>query len=234
MAHYRVWISFCALSIVGVTACNSAEPFAPEPGYKSLFNGTDLTGWRYGKEPMNGRTETPNKRFMVIDGAIVAAEGKGISDLTTIADFNGNFELKLEFRAAPKADSGVYVRGPQLQVRDFIRRNEQPGLKSVFKNDDWNELHITVGSAANLTIMRPIGKSDSLELMVKNGKASAKLNGQELSEKEISMSAGVTAICRLNGVQFDPNYKPGAKGGIGLQAETGKFEFRRIRVKEMQ
>ena len=25
-----------------------------------------------------------------------------------------------------------------------------------------------------------------------------------------------------------------AKGGIGLQAESGKFEFRRIRIKEMK
>jgi hypothetical protein len=25
-----------------------------------------------------------------------------------------------------------------------------------------------------------------------------------------------------------------AKGGIGLQAESGKFEFRRIRIKELE
>ena len=55
-----------------------------EPGFKSLFNGKDLTGWRYpGKTgmPMDGKTETPDSRVEVKDGAIVMKEkdssGKG-------------------------------------------------------------------------------------------------------------------------------------------------------------
>ncbi len=39
-------------------------------------------------------------------------------------------------------------------------------------------------------------------------------------------------VCKCNGEAFDPNLKPGTKGPIGLQSETGKFEFRRIRIKE--
>lgn len=172
----------------------AADDFKIEDGYHSLFNGKDLTGWLYhgarGHE-MDGKTETPDKRVSVEKGVIVMhakdSKGKGgIRDLYTGKKFNNDFHLKLEFRAAPKADSGVYIRGPQLQVRDFIRRGEQKHMKK-FKNDDWNELEITV--------------------------------------------TGTQAVCRVNGEPLRKMKVP-AQGGIGLQAESGKFEFRRIRIKE--
>src|SRR5207248_629988 len=72
--------------------------------------------------------------------------------LYTVRTFNKDFHLKLQFRASLKSDSGVYLRGPQLQVRDFIRRGEQKQLKK-FKNDDWNELDITVRGGRLLTVV---------------------------------------------------------------------------------
>jgi hypothetical protein len=172
----------------------SADDFKIEDGYTSLFNSKDLTGWRYpgakGRD-MDGRTETPDQRISVANGVIIMNEkdnqGKGgIRDLYTSKSYDKDFHLKLEFRAAVKADSGVYIRGKQLQVRDFIRRGEQKQMKK-FRNDDWNELEITV--------------------------------------------TGTEAVCRVNGEPLVTMKVP-AKGGIGLQAETGKFEFRRIRIKE--
>jgi hypothetical protein len=166
-----------------------------EEGYTSLFNGKDLTGWQYLGKPLDGKTATPDDRIEVKNGVIVMnakdAKGRGgIKDLYTVKPFNKDFHLKLEFRASLKSDSGVYIRGPQLQVRDFIRRGEQKKLKK-FKNDDWNELDITV----------------------KGGTATCLCNGEPLSPKVMKVP------------------KKSSKG-IGLQAESGKFEFRNIRIKE--
>src|SRR6202022_2692340 len=97
--------------------------------------------------------------------------------------FNTEFNRKREFRASLKSDSGVYVRGPQLQVRDFIRRNEMKHLKK-FKNDDWNELAITV----------------------KNGKPVADLNGKSVDISKIEVSVGAVAKCLCNG-EFMENMK---------------------------
>ena len=191
------WLGFGMLSAMLALLAESGwadEEFKIEDGYTSLFNGKDLSGWRYpgakGRD-MDGQTETPDKRVAVENGVIVMNEkdskGKGgIRDLYTSKTFDKDFHLKLEFRAAAKADSGVYIRGPQLQVRDFIRRGEQKHMKK-FKNDDWNELDIAV--------------------------------------------TGTEAICRVNGERLATMKVP-AKGGIGLQAESGKFEFRRVRIKE--
>jgi hypothetical protein len=191
---YRI-IGMCLA--VMLTAAARADDFKVEDGYTSLFNGKDLTGWKYpgmkGKA-LDGKTETPDGRIEVKDGVILVNEkdsaGKGgIKDLYTAEDFARDFHLKLEFRASLKSDSGVYLRGPQLQVRDFIRRGEKKDLASVFKNDDWNELDITV--------------------------------------------KGKEATCLLNGKKLEIMKNLPAKGGIGLQAETGKFEFRRVRVKTL-
>lgn len=177
-------VTFFALA----STCQAQDAFKPDPGYRSLFNGKDLTGWVYkgSKENLAGKTETADKRFHVKDGAIVCDLGKGIKDLYTAESFDQDFVLKMEYRAGLKADSGVYIRGPQLQIRDFARRGEQKQLKN-FKNDDWNLLVITV--------------------------------------------KGTVSTATLNGEAITPAMmKVPAKGGIGLQAESGKFEYRHIQI----
>jgi hypothetical protein len=161
-----------------------------EEGFTQLFNGKDLTGWVYNGqkgESMDGKTETPDKRFEVKDGIIVANIGKGIRDLYTKQQYNKDFVFKCEFRAAPKADSGVYIRGNQLQVRDYPTVGPYKNLKK-FKDGDWNLLEIIV--------------------------------------------TGNSAECKCNGEVLEKAFKIPAKGAMGLQAETGKFEFRNVRIKE--
>lgn len=207
-----------------------------EPGYTSLFNGKDLTGWRYYKEKLDGKTETADKRFTVENGIIVANEGKGIKDLFTVQDFPTDFNLKMEFRASLKSDSGVYIRssGDQLQVRDYIRRKERAQLKK-FKNDDWNELDITVKGGKVITNVngKALTAKDTLQLTVKDGKPTAVLNGSPVEVSNVLLSVLAVAKCYCNGEFLEDMPVKQKTGGIGLQAETGKFEFRRIRVKEL-
>ena len=95
--------------------------FKPDPGFISLTNGKDLTGWRYKPdETFDGRTESSDGRYTARDGMIVvndydAARGPHLRQLWTTAEFSGNFILTLEFRAAVNADSGIFIREPQLQ-----------------------------------------------------------------------------------------------------------------------
>ncbi|MBI2806980.1 MAG: ThuA domain-containing protein [Planctomycetes bacterium] len=177
------------LSLFVITSPVMAQDgFKPDKGYKSLFNGKDLTGWFLkGKEKddLTGKTATSNKRFTVEGGVIVVNPGGG-GGLYTVENFNSDFHLRLEFRAAPRADSGVFIRGPQLQVRDYPTVGPYRNLKD-FKKGGWNVLDITV--------------------------------------------TGKTALCKCNGEVIETKAKAGAKGGIGLQAESGKFEYRHIQIK---
>ena len=70
-------------------------------------------------------------------------EYRKIQQLWTTREFSENFVLKLEFRATPNADSGVYVRGPQLQCRDYLVAGPYKELKQ-YRPQEWNEIVVTV------------------------------------------------------------------------------------------
>ena len=232
-------VAVLAASIVPTTR---ADDFTPEEGFVSLFNGKDLTGWFYkgSKEKLEGKTSTGDGRIVVEHGTIVMKEkddkGRGgIKDLTTIETYAKSFHLKLEFQASLKSDSGVYVRGPQLQVRDFIRRNEQKHLKK-FVNDGWNTLDIIVRDNQVITTVnnKLVGPKDELSVRIKNGEATATLNGKVIDAKNVQVRKASVAECLCNGEPLEVMLNIPAKGGIGLQAETGAFAFRRVRVKELE
>ncbi len=131
----------------------SPEPFELEPGFRSLYNGRDLTGWALLQpktmaviESCDGKTQSSDGRYVALHDRIVVttpAEGRRVQQLWTHEQFPGNFVLRLEFRATPYADSGVFIRKPQLQCRDY-------GLAGPFKDlqkyrpQEWNEMEVTV------------------------------------------------------------------------------------------
>ncbi|MFO0876442.1 MAG: DUF1080 domain-containing protein [Gemmataceae bacterium] len=236
----RRGLAMGVMVLLAVAGARAEDDFKVEDGFVSLFNGKDLTGWRYkgSKENLEGKTETPDKRIAVENGVIVMREkdqaGKGgIKDLYTVKEFPRGFHLKVEFRAGPRADSGVYVRGPQLQVRDYLRRNEKKHLKE-FKTDGWNTLDIVVRNDVVTTLVngQALGEKDEFSLAFKDGKLKAALNGKVVDPKSVQVRRGPIAECRCNGEALEVMTNIPGTGGIGLQAESGKFEFRRVRVKE--
>src|SRR5947208_8089224 len=143
-----------AVLLLLVTAIPSFadEAKADAKGAIELFNGKDLTGWGYKSgERFDGKAESDDKRFSAKDGVIVVNPGKGIKQLWTTKEFAGDFELRLEFRAAVNADSGLFVRDPQLQVRDYLVAGPYKNLKK-YKPQDWNEIVVVVsGTPAHCT-----------------------------------------------------------------------------------
>ena len=119
-------------------------------------NPENAPAWPLVDKPVafEGLKSSPDGRYAAINGRLVVttpSEGRAIQQLWTTEEFTGDFVLKLEFRATPNADSGVFIRGPQLQCRDFPLAGPYKNLKR-FRQGDWNELVITVkDSAAHCT-----------------------------------------------------------------------------------
>ena len=108
----------------------------------------NAAAWPFVTEPadFDGLTVTPDGRFAAINGRLVVkapSEYRKIQQLWTKREFPRDFVLKLEFRATPNADSGVYLRGPQLQCRDYLIAGPYKALKR-YKPQDWNEIVVTV------------------------------------------------------------------------------------------
>ncbi len=182
-----------------------AEGWKPDPGFKSLFNGKDLTGWCFrektekkspeiGKvlESFDGKTGSSDAgRYSAKDGILTVNFPKGadriLSQLYTVEQFSGDFILKLEFRASENADSGVFVRKPQLQCRDYPIAGPYKDLEN-YKSGDWNKL----------------------EVVVKDGKAHCTCNGEILEAA----------------LELPPT------GPIGLEGDRGQMEYRHIQISE--
>ena len=137
-----------ALCVTLLAFSAHAEKFKIEPGYISLFNGKDLTGWGYVTNNFDGKKESSDGRYSAKKGILIVhphdpARGPRLSKLSTTRSFPENFILRLEFRAAYNADSGIFIRGPQLQCRDYLVAGPYKQLKH-YKAQDWNEIEIVV------------------------------------------------------------------------------------------
>ena len=144
---YRKWAAALRpiLATLGFVE-QDADPFKPEPGFVSLFNGHDLTGWGYRTNNFNGRITSPEGRYVAKSGRLIVTtppEGSRLQQLWTTRLFPQDFILRLEFRATPNADSGVFIREPQLQCRDYLIAGPYKQLQK-YKPQDWNEMIVTV------------------------------------------------------------------------------------------
>jgi lysophospholipase L1-like esterase len=135
---------------------NEPDNFTPEPGFISLFNGRDLTGWGWHTNQVvfDGRTTSTDGRYLATNGRVVVKtppEGSRVEQMWTTREFGKDFVLKLEFRAGVNADSGIFIRLPQLQCRDYPLAGPYKQLKN-YKPQDWNEIVVTVkGDTAHCT-----------------------------------------------------------------------------------
>lgn len=180
------------------------------PGYQSLFNGKDLTGW----------TIHGTEKWYVENGELVCESGpdKQYGYLSTTRKYK-NFILDLKFKLEANGNSGVFIRsgiegtkisGWQVEVappgsstggiyesygRGWLIKPTAKAEKSL-KPDSWNTMRIRMVNDQVTTWL--------------NGKQMIKLNDEKLGEGE---------------------------GFIALQIHDGggiKVRWKDIRVKELK
>ena len=193
MKRTFVWFVLLSLGLSVRTSGIAADAFKPEAGFVSLFNGRDLTGWSYSpEEKFDGKTAASDGRFSAKDGVFIVhpKEPRLAQKIWTTREFPRDFVLRLEFRAAVNADSGIFIRKPQLQCRDYLVAGPD-AYKTLkkYRPQDWNEI----------------------EIVVKDG----------------------VAHCTCNGELLTATLKVPPTGPIGLEADRGLMEYRRIRIKEL-
>ena len=100
---------------------------AAEPGFTSLFNGKDLTGWKASEHP---------DTFSVQDGAIVAHGPR--SHCFYVGSFHGHtfkdFELKVDVMTLPKSNGGVYIQ-TEYQETGWPGKGFEVQVNNTYPND---------------------------------------------------------------------------------------------------
>jgi len=198
----------------------------PPPGFKSLFNGINLEGWK-------GLVENPIKRarmseeelqkaqvradslmkehWHVLDG-ILYFDGKG-SHLCTVDDYT-DFELYIDWKIERDGDSGIYLRGsPQVQIWDPATNNEGSG--GLYNN----KIH---PNAPHEVSDNPVGEWNTFYIIMRGNKVTVYLN-DTLVVDNVEME---------NYWERDkPIY---ASGQIELQSHNTPLYFRNIYIRELE
>jgi len=175
-------------------------------GWKLLFDGSTLKGWE--PHPASA-TEPAATAWRVADGAILC-DGDRRGWLGT-ADTFSDFNLKIQFRAGEKINSGVFIRsqkeggipaetGYELQIWDFRPTYKTGALVNAIEAeptkilaDQWNSYDITADGSHFIVI----------------------LNGKKV---------------------LDGTDSKHASGVLGLQYNTGggKVEFQNIKIRQIK
>lgn len=242
-----------SLRLLPILAALAAFPLtasAADSGFKSLFNGKDLSGWE-------GLPEFWSVRDGAITGQTTAA--KPVEANTFIVWKGGepaNFELRLKFRLTAQnedgwGNSGVQYRSKVIDAAKFVVGGYQADIDSPFKYTGM--LYEERGRGILMSPGQKIRVGPAVE-GAKKGKSKAKIDVDATVTKPEAIKAAYqlgdwndfVVIARGNHVQHflngvltadvtdtDPAFAP-KSGVIALQLHKGKpmtIQFKNVELK---
>jgi len=201
-------------------------------GWKLLFNGENMDGWRTykGKE---------NDSWEVVDGALHCKpeeEAQKRADLLT-EDQYANFELAFDWKVAPGDNSGViyrateefdqpYLSGPEYQVIDD---KGYPDTLSVTQTSGSNyDMH----AAPDDKTINPPGEWNTGRIVVNDNHVEHWLNGAKVVEYELN-SEEWKKLKDGSKWKEAKGYGVAPRGHIDLQDHGGEVWYRNIMIKTL-
>lgn len=222
-------------NIVLVLMLSFASTINAQKGFKPLFDGKTTKGWHtYGKN-------SAAAGWKVEDGVLhfdpeAAKNGEG-GDLVTDAEF-GNFHLKLDWKVAPNANSGIifYISEDAGKYKNTY----ETGLEmQVLDNDGHPDGKITKHRAGDLYDLiqsksepvKQAGEWNTAEIISKNGKLTLILNDVVVVETTL-WDANFKKLIAESKFATWPGFGTFKKGKIALQDHGNEVWYRNIRIRE--
>ena len=203
-------------------------------GYTSLFNGSDLSGWKGLVENPIVRSrmsadelaaaqtkadEEMHRNWKVESGMIVYV-GNGYDNLCTDRQY-GDFELCLDWRLDPSGkepDAGVYLRGtPQVQIWDTARTDvgAEVGSGGLYNNQKNPSKPLCVAD-------RKTGEWNNFYIRMVGDRVTVRLNGVLVVDNVVLEN------------YWDRSRPIFPREQIELQAHGSKVYYRNIYIKELE
>ncbi len=195
-----------------------------EQGYELLFDGESLKGWAVTERP-EGWT---------VENGLLICKGITTGYLFTLKKYE-NFILELEYRAAPKANSGIFFRwsdltdpvhtGLEMQIWDTYDHKE------MVKNSS-GALYDLVAPSVNA--VKPAGEWNTARVKCDGSLIELTLNGIVVVEADIDQwdTPGKNPDGTDNKFKYAWKDMP-RLGHIGLQDHQGYVEFKNIKIKQL-
>lgn len=178
-------------------------------GFKPLFNGTNLDGWKL-------RNKDGKASWSVQNGNLVNSFGKDEhgTDLVSAEKFK-DFVIRYEYQVPKGSNSGLYLRGRhEIQITDDgDRKAGAPGSNGGLYNT----------AAPVILASRKAGDWQEVEARIEKNLVTVYLNGVKIHDKVVADKA--------TGGELDANLNDA--GPIMLQGDHGAVAFRNIRIKKL-
>jgi hypothetical protein len=195
-------------------------------GWKLLFDGKTMAGWRNYQKP----DIAPG--WKVENGELVRGEEKGGDIITT--EKYGAFELSLEYNISPGGNSGLMFHvtedgrvawhtGPEIQIQDNTSKAKDP------QKPGWlYQLYRSEVDAA-----KPAGEWNQLRLLITPEKCATWMNGQ-LYYEYVKGSADWDERVAKSKFASQPNFGKPTSGHICLQDHNNPVKFRNIKIRGIE
>jgi len=207
----------------------------PPPGFSALFNGRDLIGWRGGdtfdhrkwlalpeaeRSSKNAEWTADMRKHWRSENGELVNDGNG-KYATTEKDY-GDFELLVDFKTVPKADSGIYLRGcPQVQIWDYTDKEKFPLGADKGSGGLWNNTAGAAGKDPLVLADKPFGEWNSFRIIMAGARVSVWLNGKQVVDH-----------ANLENY-YDRKTPVPARGPIELQTHGGEIRWRNVFIREI-
>ena len=212
-------------------------------GWQLLFNGKNLDGWH------SYLQQAPGKDWTIDNGAIRLERGhtgdeKDFADLVTDAEYS-NFDLKLEWKMTPCADSGVmfyvhespkysetYETGPEMQIADLVCT--KPDSQVLYERS--GDLFDLISS--DVERVREAGNWNQFEIIADHGHIQFFQNGHKIIDTHFWDDDWSKRVASTKFAQW-PDFGTFRSGHISLQGTEDKGEqpiriwFRNIKLRAL-
>ncbi len=223
--------------IITAAVGGQAPPNSPQApsGFVALYNGKDLTGWRGGdtfdhrklmamseteRAAQIAKWNTTMRAHWFAHGEELVNDGQG-AYATTEKDY-GDFELLVDYRTVPKADSGIYLRGvPQVQIWDYTEEAKFTLGANKGSGGLWNNSAGAPGKDPLVLADKPFGQWNSLRIVMVGARVSVWLNGAHVVDHAIMEN------------YYDRTTPIPSRGPIQLQTHGGEIRWRNIFLREI-
>lgn len=177
-------------------------------GFKLLFNGTDLNGWKL-------RRPDGANSWSVQNGMLVNVPGEHGNDLLSNEKYR-DFIIRYEYMVPSNSNSGLYLRG-----RHEIQILEDSGKKKAELGGNGAIYQV---AAASEFVTRPAGQWQTAQATIQGNKVSVILNGVKIQD--------AVEVNKATGGELDQNLSE--PGPILLQGDHGAVAFRNMRIKPLK
>jgi hypothetical protein len=202
-------------------------------GWKLLFDGKTSKGWRSARAD-----KFPEYGWSIRDGMIVVNAGDGAEsrrggDIIT-RDLYSNFELKVDFKLTPKANTGIkYFVIPEL----LIQKGSALGIEYQVYDDAGRGIssNKALASAYDLFAAKgvdpnPAGQWNTAHIVSKDGKVQHWLNGKIVLEYD-RLSDEFQQAKAKSKFKSIGNFGTIEKGFILIQDHGNEAAYRNIKIK---